>query len=503
MLVTVCLILGVASKAMLVTVPGVMLLIALWRDGRLPSVRTVAPEVTIAGIVSVILIRAQHGSSVHSGAPFLQRLSNAVVGIKEYLELTVWPDALSVFHPARIDGRTPHEVVVAVALLGGITGLSIFAWRRDARAPLVGWIWFLGMLIPVSGIIPIGAHAIAERYTYLPHVGLFVAVVFGLDEIWPHGRRICAAAVAIALTLFFVRTITVVETWESNTTLSAAGLRAEPSNPVLLPVYGAGLLRAGAWGPAIERMEHAMAARRIFWSPAGSETPATQLGITLLEVPGRLDTAIHWLRKAVESNPRNCLARRGLSVGLARQGDLDGAIDEARLAVAVGKPVDDRDNHRNLASLLMGAGRAREALELLRAAPHSIQSDVADFRLRAAALTTNCAGAVSEGDALASALYRPTTAFIDGYLLALACVGDIRAVSVLETAPPSQSRARLIAELIVTLRANEPLPAETLAVLISNAPPLHGLENDRLAPMAMRPTDLASVLKLIDPSGRH
>src|SRR5579862_3504181 len=205
--------LGLMAKPMLVTLPFVMLLLDFWPLERIRSFATVTDRaraqyasllfekipffaLTIAS--SIITYLAQRGEAVMSfeQRPLGLRLANAAVAYVEYLAKTFWPAHLAVIYPL------PHEIpswqVVATALL--LTGVTVFAWcmRRNAPYLLVGWLWFLGTLVPVIGIVQVGGQALADRYAYVPLIGIFLAITWGAADLIARFRVQTALTAAIA-----------------------------------------------------------------------------------------------------------------------------------------------------------------------------------------------------------------------------------------------------------------------------------------------------------------
>ncbi len=211
LLVVAFLALGLACKPMLVSVPLVLLLLDFWPLDRLhppywPVVREKIPLVILAAASSVITLVAQHrGGALGSfeRLPLSMRLENAVVSYAGYLWKTIRPVGLSIVYPHPGPGRPGWQVAGAMALLAAISYGAIRARRRRPYL-LVGWLWFLVTLVPVIGLVQVGEQAMADRYTYVPLVGPFVAVVWGAADLvrrvggTERQRRASTAAVAAA-----------------------------------------------------------------------------------------------------------------------------------------------------------------------------------------------------------------------------------------------------------------------------------------------------------------
>src|SRR5262249_10269674 len=139
------------------------------------------PFLFLSALSCIITFLAQRGQAVVSlkQVSLSLRLENVVVSYARYLLKTFWPTRLSIFYPLPVNISAVEVVVAALILIV----ISALAWAARKRSPclLMGWLWFLGMLVPVIGLVQVGDQAMADRYMYLPAVGLFVAIVFGLD----------------------------------------------------------------------------------------------------------------------------------------------------------------------------------------------------------------------------------------------------------------------------------------------------------------------------------
>jgi len=186
-------ILGLAAKPMVVTLPMILLLLDVWPGRRLTAEnwrrnrRLVAgekiPMLLLGVVVGMVTVAAEHqvgALKTFTEFPLSSRLANAVVAYGFYLYKAVWPAGLAVHYPH--PGTWPSEIVVlSLAVLGAVSFLAV--WRfKTAPYLLVGWLWYLVSLLPVSGLIQIGSHAFADRYSYIPLTGVFIAVVWGVGE---------------------------------------------------------------------------------------------------------------------------------------------------------------------------------------------------------------------------------------------------------------------------------------------------------------------------------
>ena len=200
-LVAVALALGLMAKPMLVTWPFVLLLLDYWPLRRFQWQRGTGTEGFIRALVPLIreklplfclvvasmaitFIAQSHGGAVSTLAnvPVSLRLSNAIVSYAKYLFLTVWPSDLAAYYPLPRTGAPVWQLACAIVLLAVITALAL-CQARERPYLLMGWLWFVGTLVPVIGLVQVGSAAMADRYYYVPSIGLFVAFVFGLSDL--------------------------------------------------------------------------------------------------------------------------------------------------------------------------------------------------------------------------------------------------------------------------------------------------------------------------------
>jgi len=249
------------AKPMAISLPFVLLLLDAWPLGRWqPFERTshhgasfprIAFEKTplflIAAASSVVTILAQRSDeALRSWDQYRVglRIANALVSYVRYLGKTVWPADLILFYP--FVPIPAWQAIGAGALLAALCVLAALAARRRPHL-LVGWLWYLGTLVPVIGLVQVGGQALADRYTYLPHVGLFVAAVWGGSELLrgPRSRRLVAAATGIALATLAAATVVQLGYWRDSTVMSRRILAVDPANYRALNTLGALLAQDG------------------------------------------------------------------------------------------------------------------------------------------------------------------------------------------------------------------------------------------------------------------
>jgi protein O-mannosyl-transferase len=358
--------LGLMSKPMLVTLPFVLLLLDYWPLRRFtfqvsrftfwPLVLEKAPFFLLAAAASVVTFVAQgsSGAVVPLGLmPLHLRLANGLVSYGAYLLQTLWPVRLAVLypHPAVIP---PGEIAAAGALLVVVTALAIRFARRIPCLP-VGWFWFLGMLLPVIGFVQVGEQARADRYMYLPQIGLCLMVAWGVKDLtaaWRWRRQVLGTGmlgVVIALGVVAWRQTGY---WRNSELLWTHTLACTANNATAHKSLGSTFVIQG-------HREEARAEflRAIELKPDYAEA-YYNLGVILAD-EGNEAQAVEQYRKAIQFDPANAEACNNLGSLLVKQGRRDEAIELFQRAVQH-KP-DYPEAHYNLGLALAESGRYDEA----------------------------------------------------------------------------------------------------------------------------------------------
>src|SRR3989442_4782799 len=211
--------LGLMAKPQVITFPLVLLLWDYWPLGRVGSTREFSnkvaqrgfsslvieklPLIALSAASAIITMKAQSaGGAVRSEIeyPFAVRFGNALLAYARYLGKAVWPSHLAAMYPHPGESLQAWQAVAAALLLGFISAGVWAAPRR--RYLLVGWLWYLGTLVPMIGLVQVGGQAMADRYTYVPLVGIFVVAAWAVRDLtagWPVARRVAIAGAALAL----------------------------------------------------------------------------------------------------------------------------------------------------------------------------------------------------------------------------------------------------------------------------------------------------------------
>jgi len=389
---------GLLAKPMLVTLPFVLLLLDWWPLGRLRDrataialVREKVPLFALAAVVSVLTVAAQRSAgalaATLASTPLAYRLGNAAISYVTYLWKTVWPTGLAVFYPAPAHLSAWHALGAALVLVAITAAVAIARRRRPFLA--VGWLWYLGTLVPVIGVVRQGDQAMADRFTYLPAIGLYVMVAWGALSV-PGLRRngpLLATGAVATLAACVAVTAAQIPHWQNSLTLFSHAVAVTRDNHVAHSNLGIALDERGRHDEAIEHYARAVAiapgyakahlnlgralarAGRAAESEAeyaeavrldpGSATAAYNLGLARAE-RGALDDAIAEYRRALAIDPRYAKAANNLGWALAAQGDATAAVAAYERALAIDPTL--VATHNNLAVTLADLGRMDEAI---------------------------------------------------------------------------------------------------------------------------------------------
>jgi tetratricopeptide (TPR) repeat protein len=366
--------LGLMSKPMLVTLPFVLLLLDYWPLGRfallsagdgsrfltartVPLVVETLPFLALAAGSGVVafLTQSSHGSLMAlDRMPIGPRLANGLVSYVVYIAKMFWPDNLAAFYPR--PAKIPAwEVAGAGALLLIATALALTLARRLPYL-VVGWLWYLGMLVPVIGVVQTGEQARADRFTYLPQIGLCLALAWGLKDLsasWSRRRPLLGVAAIAVLSALSVVSFQQISCWRDSESLWTHALACTRENYVA--DNNLGIVLAGQ-GRSAEATENYRQAFEI--APSFAE-PHYNLGIVLAG-QGLFAEAIGQYQKAIELKPGYAVAHYNLAILLARQGRAAEAIEHYGRAVEI-EP-DFAEAHYNLAASLAASGRNLEAI---------------------------------------------------------------------------------------------------------------------------------------------
>jgi tetratricopeptide (TPR) repeat protein len=370
--------LGLLAKPMLVTWPLIMLLLDYWPLRRLPQstsgknflvsiaplLREKLPLFGIAAASAVMTLIAQsRGGAVRTftDLPIALRLSNALVSYGKYLLLTFWPNDLAIYYPFARTGIPAWQIIGAAFLLIGITALCLFQ-RRIRPYLVVGWLWFLVTLVPVIGLVQVGGQTMADRYFYIPSIGLFIGLVFGLADV---AKRWCVApslstgiagGVLLVLATF---TNAQIQRWRNSFTLFEHTLAVTPPNLHIEHNLGLALGGSGRYDEAAAHFEKALQIDPYFYDGL------VGMGVTRMN-QDRLPEAIDHFQAAIRLQPDAPQAHVQVALALWKQNRDQTALEEMRRASQLAP--NDADIRADFGLALALVGRTPEAIEQLHEA---------------------------------------------------------------------------------------------------------------------------------------
>ena len=319
--------LGLMAKPMMVTLPFVLLLLDYWPLARLgqrgrKAIWEKLPLLGLAGAAAAITYLAQkHAESVNL-IPLEARLANATHSYALYILQTFWPVRLAIFYPYPRDFAFAFLPLLAEGVLLAVVTTGVIVLRRRAPYLLMGWGWFVVTLVPVIGLVQVGDQAHADRYMYIPMVGLLVMLIWGAAEILEklRAKKLAIPLAAAACLASAVVSWVQVGYWRNGETLFRRALAVTSDNKVANSNLGNYLMSSG-----------------------------------------RLSEAIPYYETAVRIDPESALARNNLGIALGRMGRLPDAIAQFQIAVRLSP--DALNPHTNLGTALAQAGRLPEAAD--------------------------------------------------------------------------------------------------------------------------------------------
>jgi tetratricopeptide (TPR) repeat protein len=365
--------LGLMAKPMVVTLPLVFLLVDVWPLGRGPRWREKIPLFAMSAASAAGTWLVQHAGGATRTAsqfPLPLRVENAAVSTVVYLVKWFWPARLAVFYPypSQIPLWQPGAAVLAIA------AISAAAWREFRRRPYlaVGWLWYLVMLAPVIGLVQVGDQARADRYTYLPTIGIAIMLAWGAADLASRVPRakpavgaLAAATCAAAAAVAWVQTAY----WQDSRTLFQHAVDVNPRNPLAHHELGLALAETADGVP--QSIVHFQAALRLRPDYARAHN---DLGTSLVKL-GRLPEAMAEYRAALAIDPDMAIPHNNLGNTYTQAGRWSEAISEYQTALHLDPDYDDArrglamaEYDLGLALARAGGVHAREAIPHLEAA---------------------------------------------------------------------------------------------------------------------------------------
>lgn len=361
--------LGLMAKPMLVTLPFVLLLLDYWPLERFGGrsvfylIREKIPFFILAFVSGIVTFLVQRtGGAVAGGyLSFSDRFANVFLSYTQYINKMFWPRNLAVFYPFHIAG-VPFWQIAACALL--LLGISVFVVLpgRNQKYLSVGWFWFVGTLVPVIGFVQVGRQAYADRYTYIPYIGLFIMLAWGLRQLlskWPRLKIVLSLSMIIVLTTLGICAHRQTSYWKNSLTLFSHAIDVTQNNYLAYYNLGAALDNLDRRLEAIDAYKQTVKIR-----PDYAEA-YYNLGLDYGSL-GRLSEEIAAYEQVIKNKPDDAEAYNNLGVAYGKFGRLPEAINAFKQVIRT-KP-DDIEAYHNLAIAYSSLGRWSEAIDAYKQA---------------------------------------------------------------------------------------------------------------------------------------
>jgi tetratricopeptide (TPR) repeat protein len=362
LMVAAAFVLALLSKPTVVTLPFVLLLLDYWPLNRFEQPRKLSglilekiPLLALAaGACAMTVLAAGKEVAAYVNVSLPSRIGNALVSYAVYLRQMVWPGGLAAFYPRPEQGYPVWTVALSLLLLAAITGVVLVFGRKRGWL-LTGWFWYLGMLTPMIGIVQAGAFAHADRMTYLPQIGIYVALTWLAAE-WVAKRHVGRMAVGGLMTavlgVLIICAWKQTGYWQDSETLWTHTLACTTGNSMAHYNLGSAFLQAGRLDEAITHYQSTLQIK-----PDHAEA-RNNLGSVFFQ-QGRMDEAISQYQKALQIKPDYEFAHYNLAVALRQKGRVKEAIAQFQSVLQINP--DNADAHYNLASALRQEGKVDEA----------------------------------------------------------------------------------------------------------------------------------------------
>jgi len=363
--------LGLLSKPMLVTLPFVLLLLDYWPLKRFEAtslqpqhstpLRLIVEKIPLLALsfalcVATVLIERTDIQPIEM-YPLHLRIGNALISYVTYLGQMIYPAGLAVLYPYPTQGQPVWDIILAILVLASISA-GIFFWRRKYPYLLVGWLWYLIMLVPVIGLIQVGLQARADRHTYLPQIGLYVLLTWAATDLcagWRHRRVLLGGGSTIILIALFFCAHKQTSYWKDSESLWTHTLACTSDNAVAHYTFGDALSEKGNVNEAIAQYRMALQI-----NPNSNYLKAyNNLGLALFQ-KGDVNEAIAQYQMALQINPDSPEAHYNLGNALIKKGNVDEAIAHFQKALQINP--DSADAQYNLGNALIRKGNVDEAI---------------------------------------------------------------------------------------------------------------------------------------------
>ena len=357
----------ILTKPTVVVVPFVLLLLDFWPLRRITrnTIRRLIiekiPLFFLAALLCVVTVFAQKSGGVIKTMPhfaFQYRLENAIVSYISYLFKMAYPVNLAVFYPHPGPRIALWQPLLALIALAVITGL-VFYFGRRRRYLITGWLWYVGTLVPVIGLIQVGGQAMADRYMYLPMVGLLIIIAEAMSEIirkWRYSRYVLFVISAAILVVLMIAARNQVRYWKDDFTLFGHAIDVTKNNENMHYNIGHAYQQKGQFEKAIEHYKETL---RI---EPGDLQAMNNLGVLLLSQK-KTDEALKIFEKAVQLNSHYIDSINNLGLALREKGRVKEAMEKWQQVIDL-EPMQP-EAHYNIGVTMLRNGRYNQAIEHL------------------------------------------------------------------------------------------------------------------------------------------
>lgn len=380
---------GLMSKPMLVTWPFVLLLIDYWPLERFDGknlqrlILEKIPFLAFSAASSTLTFFVQRGAGAVrkiETIPLLSRIENTFISYVTYIGKMIWPAHLAVFYPHPENKPQAWPAIGAAVLLVGIT-VGVLILSKRYKYLFTGWFWYLGTLVPVIGLVQVGDQAMADRYTYIPLIGLFIIIAWGADDLlsqWKHRKVILRISAMIILTSLFVYTYFQVSYWRSSITLLEHALKVTKDNYVAHYYLTGPLADIGKSAQAIEHFKQTLRIK------PNESTIHKNMAIALARMDNLEDAVFH-LNEALRLDPNFAEAHSSFGYVLNRQGKFEQA--KKHFEKALNLKSNNAATYANYSYTLLNLGKYDEAVSCLKTAIELEPDSVANYNFLAIAFT--------------------------------------------------------------------------------------------------------------------
>ncbi len=376
--------LGLMSKPMVITLPFVLLLLDWWPLDRLARFKNKAtaatarfqkatilrlliekvPMLVLTALSGVITIIAQHSGGAVATLEHISldcRIANAFISYISYIGKTLWPSGLAVPYPNPHKSISDTVSLICISLFVLMTVISVYAGRRR-KYIVVGWLWYVGTLVPVLGLIQVGEQGMADRYMYVPMLGLLIIIAWFVKDVVskrPHWKVIAAVLAVAALSSMAALTRTQVRYWQNDLTLFEHALKITKNNTIAENNYGCAFLAEKRLNEAVLHFNNSLLLNPLYTNARNNLGNAFML-------QGKFKEAIECFNSVLQQAGDSAKIHYQLGVAMSEQGQFDDAVKHLAKAIKLDPMYPDAQNR--IGAILTVTGKSEEAIGYLKEA---------------------------------------------------------------------------------------------------------------------------------------